>query len=210
MVMKYIIKLVVALVVVAVAAGAFLYFNPSMNPFAGLFGKELTIDKTANVVTEVKKISKFTTACFYEEVTLVEKKANDMVDNAAGQYVASLFGKQNLVEDEICIIANGKVRAGYDFEKLSDDAIKVSGDTLEVKLPEVEIFDIVVNPSNFDVYVNDGNWTHEQVTEVQGKAKAKIEDDAKKAGIIEKAKTSGEEQLVNLFKTFGFETVVLK
>lgn len=210
MVMKYIIKLVVALVVVAVAAGAFLYFNPSMNPFAGLFGKDLTIDKTANVVTEVKKISKFTTACFYEEVTLVEKKANDMVDNAAGQYVASLFGKQNLVEDEICIIANGKVRAGYDFEKLSDDAIKVSGDTLEVKLPEVEIFDIVVNPSNFDVYVNDGTWTHEQVTEVQGKAKAKIEDDAKKAGIIEKAKTSGEEQLVNLFKTFGFGTVVLK
>lgn len=208
--MKYIIKLVVLLVFVAVAAGAFLYFNPSMNPFAGLFGKELKIEKTANVITEVKKISKFTTACYYEEVALAEKKANDMVDNAAGKYVASLFGKQNLVEDELCIIANGKVRAGYDFEKLSDDAIKVSGDTLEVKLPEVEIFDIVVNPSNFDVYVNDGTWTHEQVTEVQGKAKAKIEDDAKKAGIIEKAKTSGEEQLVNLFKTFGFGTVVLK
>lgn len=208
--MKYIIKLVVFLVVVAAAAGAFLYFNPSMNPFADLFGKELKIDKTANVVTEVKKISKFTTACYYEEVTLVEKKANEAVDNTAGKYVASLLGKKNLVEDEICIIANGKVRAGYDFEKLADDAITVSGDTLEVKLPEVEIFDIVVNPSNFDIYVNDGNWTHEQVTKIQGKAKAKIEEDAQKAGIIEKAKTSGEEQLVNLFKTFGFGTVVLK
>lgn len=208
--MKYIIKLVAFLVVVAAAVVAILYFIPSLNPFAGLFGKELTIEKTANVVTEIKKISKFTTTCYYEEVTLVERKTNEAVDNAAGKYVASLLGKSDLVEDEICIIANGKVRAGYDFGKLSDDAIKVSGDTLEVKLPEVEIFDVVVNPSNFDIYVNDGNWTHEQVTEIQGKAKAKIEDDAKKAGIIEKAKTSGEEQLVNLFKTIGFNTVILQ
>lgn len=209
MIMKYIIKLVVFLVVVAAAAGAFLYFNPSLNPLAGLFGKELKIDKTTNVVTEIKKISKFTTACYYEEVTLSEKKVNDAVDNTAGKYVASLLGKENLMEDEICIIANGKVRAGYDFEKLADDAIKVLGDTLELKLPEVEIFEIVVNPSNFDIYVNDGNWSHEQVTELQNKAKEKIEEDAKKAGVLEKAKTSGKEQLVNLFKTFGFQTVIL-
>ncbi len=208
--MKYIFifKLIVLLFVVGAVAGAFLYFS-SLNPFAGLFGKELKIDKTANVITEVKKISKFTTACYYEEVALAERKANDVTDNTAGKYVASLFGKENLVEDEICIIANGKVRAGYNFEKLADDAIKVSGDTLELKLPEVEIFDIIVNPSNFDIYVNEGDWSHEQVTELQNRAKGQIEDDAKKAGIIEKAKTSGREQLVNLFKTFGFGTVML-
>lgn len=207
---KYIIKLSIFVVILVAAACVVFYFNPSLNPFAGLFGKELTIDKTANVVTEVKKISKFTTACYYEEVTLVEKKANEVTDNVAGNYLASLMGKKSLVEDEICIIANGKVRAGYNFDKLADDAIKVTGDTLEVALPPVEIFDIVVNPSNFDIYVNDGNWSHDQVTKIQEKAKAKIEDDAKKAGIMEKAKDSGEEQLVNLFKTFGFGTVILK
>lgn len=207
---KLFIRLIGILVIIAATAGTVIYFNPSLNPFAGLLGKELEIDRTANVITEARRISRFTTACYYEEVTLVDKKTNDLVDNAAGDFLSSLLGKKALIEDEICIIANGKVRAGYDFGKLSDNAVRIADDTLEVTLPEVEILDVVVNPSGFDIYCSDGKWTHEQVTAIQGKAKARIEDDARKAGIMEKAKASGEEQLTNLFKTFGFSTVILR
>lgn len=207
---KPIIKSIVTLIVACAAIGALLYFNPTLNPFPELFNKVLKIDKTANVVSDIKKISKYTTACYYEEITLVETKTNGVVNKVVGKVVSSLLGSKPLIEDEICIIANGKVRAGYDFEKLAKDAISITGDTLEIKLPEAEIFDVVVNPSNFDVYVSDGNWTHEQVTKIQDKAKAKIEEDAKSAGIMDKAQNSGKEQLRNLFKAMGFSEVVIK
>ncbi len=178
----------------------------------GLFKDEgLTIEKTENVITEVKRISKFTTACYYEEITLVKTKPNKVVDNVLGEFLQSAFGQDRpLVTDELCIIMNGKVRAGYDLSQIEQNALTVAGDTLKVKLPQPQIFEVIVNNTDCDVFVSDGNWEHSEVISVQKEAKARISRDAEKAGILQKARKSGEAQLITLFKSFGFKEVVLQ
>ena len=76
------------------------------------------IDETPNVVTEIRGIKKFTTACYYGDVTISKEKASD-------NWLKNLLRQR----DRICLIGRGTIRAGYDFEKLPADAVKISGDT---------------------------------------------------------------------------------
>lgn len=192
------------LVVVVLGVVAFTLYK------TGVFNKneELAIDETANVVTEIKKISEFTSACFYEDIILQDTKTSKVVNNAVGDKIANLLGKnEGLSKDELVIVASGKVRAGFHLNNLDENHIFVSGDTLTVDLPKAEIFDVIVNPSDFDIYIEDGKWSHEQVTKLEEKAVGQIKEDAEKDDILDKATRSGVKKLTDMFKTFGFSVV---
>lgn len=167
----------------------------------------LKIDETANVVTEIRKIAQFTSACYYEDVILKDKKANESI----GGKVVNSFSKKDkpILEDEIVIVASGNVRAGFDLSKLSKKDIVIRDSVLEVTLPKAEIFEVIVNPSGFDVYIEDGTWSHEQVTKVENKAMNKIRKDAISDGLLEKATELGVTKLTELFKSFGYKEVVI-
>lgn len=206
--MKKIKGIIIAVVaIVILAGGAFVLYK------LGVFGKkdELSIDKTANVVTEIKKISEFTSACYYEEIILQESKASSVVDNSAGKTVAGWFGKdsKDLMSDQLVIVANGTVRAGFRLDQLDDDKITITGDTLSLILPKAEIFDVIVNPSDFDIYIEDGTWEHEKVVEVENRAINQVKNDAIKEGILEKATETGIKRLTEMFKAFGFSEVMI-
>ena len=198
-------KIIIGIIVVVVlGVVAFTLYK------TGVFNKneELAIDETANVVTEIKKISEFTSACFYEDIILQDTKTSKVVNNAVGDKIANLLGKnEGLSKDELVIVASGKVRAGFHLNNLDENHIFVSGDTLTVDLPKAEIFDVIVNPSDFDIYIEDGKWSHEQVTKLEEKAVGQIKEDAEKDGILDKATRSGVKKLTDMFKTFGFSVV---
>lgn len=202
-VIKSIIGIVIGVAILAAAAFALLKAG-----IIDIKGNKLGIDATANVVTEIKKISEFTSACFYEEIVLQEKKTSNIADNAVGNKIAGLIGKKGgLVNDELVIVASGKVRAGFHLNNLDENHVVVKGDTLCVDLPKADIFDVIVNPSDFDIYIEDGTWDHETVTKVEDKAIGQIKADAEKEGILDKATKSGVKKLSEMFKSFGFPVV---
>lgn len=166
-------------------------------------GRNLKIDETENIVSKIRKIGEFTSMCFYEEVVIKESKADNFSTSRIGAAI-----KANGT-DELVLIAKGKLNAGFDMAQIGDDDVRVSGDTLFVNLPEVKIFDIICNPSDIEVYVETGKWSHEQAVSAEIKAKEKIQKDALEMKILEKAETSGVEKIENLFKSFGFENVVI-
>lgn len=111
--------------------------------------------------------------------------------------------------DEIVIIANGKVRAGFDLTKLKDGDIQVQGDTLSLTLPETEIFDVIINPSGYEIYVEDGKWSHEEVTTLVSNARKELEQNAVAYQLEKKAEEIGITKLKTLFSTFGFNMIFI-
>lgn len=198
-IIRYIPVLAIIILVLVAAALLWLKLKPK--------DEGLKIDETANVVTEIRKIAQFTSACYYEDVILKDKKANETL----GGKVVNSFSKKDkpILEDEIVIVASGNVRAGFDLSKLSEKDIVIRDSVLEVTLPKAEIFEVIVNPSGFDVYIEDGTWSHEQVTKVENKAMNKIRKDAISDGLLEKATELGVTKLTELFKTFGYKEVVI-
>lgn len=201
---------IIFIIILILAIASSVFFLALHQGWITTKSEELQIEETCNVVTEIKKISEFTSACYYKEIILRETKTRKIVDNSLGNKIAKVFGKKDgLVTDEIVIIANGKVRAGFNLKGLSDDDIIVQGDTLTVTLPKVEILDVIVNPANFDVYVETGEWNENKVTEIKKQALEQIKSDAINDGILDKAKESGLKKLQEMFKSFGYKEVII-
>ena len=198
-IIRYIPALAITALVLVAAALLWLKLKPK--------DEGLKIDETANVVTEIRKIAQFTSACYYEDIILKETKANESL----GGKVVNTFSKKDkpILEDEIVIVASGTVRAGFDLSKLSEKDIVIHDSILEVTLPKARIFEVIVNPSGFDVYIEDGTWSHEQVTKVENKAMNKIRKDAINDGLLDKATELGVAKLTELFKTFGYKEVAI-
>lgn len=114
-------------------------------------------------------------------------------------------------DNVICYIFRGAtVRAGYDLSKIRPNGIKTEGDMVIVNLPEIEIFDAVINPSNYEVFDKYGScWTAEIESEIFKEAKEDLVDKALSKGLLETAEKSGEKVLTALFKSFGYSDVIL-
>ncbi len=156
--------------------------------------------QTQTIVTRVRSMASLVTASFYDEVVLTMTKPRTV--NAFGTNLA-------LPDDEICIISRGKARAGVDLSKLSEESFSMRGDTVTVRLPEPELFEVILNPSDYEIFVEDGRWSHEEVVALESRAKETVRRDALAAGLLEKAGESAGAQLDRLLRSLGYREVVV-
>lgn len=196
-------KIATLVLVAGLLVGGWCYIQSfGFNLFGLSFGGELKIDNTANVVEKIKEISEFTTACYYEEAVLKESK----VEKHEGGFLGLVDTETSR---EIVIIAKGKVRAGFDLSKVTEDKMIIKSDTICITLPEPQIFDVIINPSDYEMYVEEGKWSHEEVTALQTNYRTQLLAKAQERGILNKAKEAGKKRLESLFQTFGFSVVEL-
>ena len=168
----------------------------------------LKIADTPNIVQNIKKIAEFTTYTYIEEFVINEEKAE--VKESA---VRTFFNKNaaaDTLRSHIVLISRGVVRAGYDLSKIAERDLQIKKDTIFVALPEPEIFDVIINPSDNDIYHQVGSWSHEEITTLQVICKNALLENAVYSGILENAGKAGKEKIENLFKTFGYKEVKVK
>ena len=196
-------KIATLVLIAGLLVGGWYYIQSfGFNLFGLSFGGELKIDNTANVVEKIKEISEFSTACYYEEAVLKERK----VEKNEGGFLGLVDTETSR---EIVIIAKGKVRAGFDLSKVTEDKMIIKSDTICITLPEPQIFDVIVNPSDYEMYIEEGKWSHEEVTALQTNYRAQLLAKAQERGILNKAKEAAKKRLESLFMTFGFTIVEL-
>lgn len=166
------------------------------------FSRTPRIDQTAAVVTEISKIAQFTTACFYED-KIVRKTKYRGIERG----LLRIMPIDSVEAATIIFIAHSNVKAGYDLSRLTMDDISFEGDTLVMRLPPARILDVIVNPSDWELYHRRGSWSHEEIRELQNRALEEIRGEAVAGGLLQKAETSGEERLRTLLESLGFNNI---
>lgn len=184
----------------------------------------LSIEKTDNVVSEIKKISEFTTASYFTEQFVLQKRYKHFdrkiyATSSTGSKIKDALGFDNKVigtvrdssetGELIALIVKCKVRAGFNLSHLSEEDLQIKGDTLFITMPKVEIFDVIMNPSDVEVYHRKGKWSSKQVLDIQEETKSLVAKQAEEYGLLETARKGGLKRIKDLFKTFGFAEVVL-
>ena len=189
------------------------------------------IDETMTIVEEVKKIGEFVSACYFEELVVTRTKPSkenkeevtdslsdrEKMDKSIKNTVKFLvtptpyllYNKYKNSECQIVLLTRGKIRAGFDLQKLTEKDFKYVNDTLFLTLPQVETFDIIMNPSDITVMYETGKWSHEEITGFVTMARDSMVVNAKNYGYEEKARDNGVEKLKSMFATFGFPNVVI-
>ena len=195
---KIIVKITPAaiLLVVLLLVGAFLLTRGIRQ------GKRpLTIDDTPVIVTKIRSLGELTTACYYDEMVLSRTKPNAFSSSALGSLAEGL-GKD--VDDHLVLIAKGTVRAGLDLMDMTEEDVRFVGDTAYIRLPAPQYLDVIVNPSDFEVFAETGKWTHEEITGLQETARTRLLMGADHYGLKSRAYAGAMDAVTELLAASGF------
>jgi hypothetical protein len=109
--------------------------------------------------------------------------------------------------DRIVLVGKGRVTAGIDLKKIKESDIHVEKDSISIKLPQPEIFDAILNPSDFETFTEEGEWTPEAVTLVKIKARQEMTDRVIQQGILNRAASKGRQVMLNFLTGTGFKKI---
>jgi len=165
-------------------------------------GRRPVIDDTPVIATRIRALGELTTACFFDEIVLSDSKQNAFSTSRLGSLARDNFGKD--VDDHLVIIAQGTVRAGIDLGEMENDDIRFSGDTVVVRLPSPRYLDILVNPSDFEVFAESGTWTQEQVSKLEDTARQRLISEADATGLKLTAYQGAVDAVTDLMAACGY------
>ncbi len=159
------------------------------------------VSTTQTVVREIREIGEYYTAQYYADLifpTKVEEK--------------KLFRKTT--KEYVLVVKGGIVKAGFDFSKLPESAIQVEEDSVGVKnltlnLPAPKILLLELNPSKRTIFYSDGDWSDKEEERIVKDARSKLESEALRNGILEKAQQNAIDNLSAFFKCFGYNEVTI-
>ena len=196
---KIVVKITPAAVLLAVVllVGAILLTRGD-----GRVKRSLTIDDTALIVTRIQTLGELTTACYYDEMVLSRTKQNAFSSTALGSLAREGLGKD--VDDHLVLIAKGTVRAGVDLMDMTEEDIRFVGDTAYIRLPAPQYLDVIVNPSDFEVFAETGKWSHEEVTGLQDSARQRLLMGADHYGLKSRAYAGAMDAVTELLAASGY------
>lgn len=181
---------------------------PSMR---SLFTAEkIVIDQTPILIKDIKTIAQLVTVTAYDEVvvdSLVYNKAAAIFDMFRSVTPLAMLPSP---KKQLVLIGKGKVLAGTNLQKLNDQSIVIHNDTAWIQLPQAEILEAIINPSDFETFEETGKWSDDEVIAVKVKARDKMISRAIERGILDKAGKKANAVIESFLHIAGFKVVYTK
>lgn len=189
------------IVIVSVAAGVGLARYGSSLPVVGwFFGEGQPRTTTSPVVVEgVQKLDRLSTVRMTESVVVTRSTGGSEL-------------RRFLTGEEVLLVAVGNVEAGVDLSGIGEDDVRVSGESVEIDLPEPELLSVSLDEEKTRLYDRDQGLLRLRpddtlVEEARAEAVGEIERAALRNEILETAETNAEESIRAFLTTLGFEEV---
>lgn len=212
---------VIAAVFAAIGGGWSLAKSTGLLPFRKA-KRVLVIDETPITIEHVKAIGELVTATYYDEAVTIVRKSKSLVD---GQWVTAIervseeeskmpsnvFNFRNL--GQLVLVQKMHARIGVDFAELDEGNLIIDEDTksVDVTLPALKCLDFIMNPSDTEVFLENGKeWDFEDLKVAM--EPAAMEMNAKlveEKALFNRARAGAQEVLTQLFKAAGYENVTV-
>ena len=183
---------------IALSTSSMMSRIPVVGPL--LFENEPARTTTGPVVVEgVQDLDQLATVRWTESVPVTRE--------SGGTELERIFSGERVL-----LIATGEVEAGVNLADISKDDVRVSGDTVTVRLPEPEILSTSLDEEKTRVYDRDFSPLNvrpddDLVEEARARAVEKVEGAARENGILDTAEQSAEDSIRAFVTTLGFEEV---
>jgi len=204
-------KIAKIVIVIVLLIGTYIglaYKFPNLN---FLSRKEISIKDTKLVVEESKKIAKLFSARYYSEIAIDSSKfiISEKIDLTNSILSLSKSSYKDSLETKIVLIAKGNSYASNDLNKIK--IIKTpKKESCHLILPRAEITNTVINPSDFSIFFDGGNWSEKEVQQVKQRAVTKIKLLALKNGILERANERTSKLLTGFLKSAAYKDIVIE
>ena len=120
--------------------------------------------------------------------------------------------EQFLVGEQVLLVAAGDVEAGVDLKSLGRDDVRVSGETVTIRLPEPEILSVSLDEGTTGVYDRDFGPLNvrpddDLVEQARAAAVDRLEQTARDEDILAQAERNAENGIRAFVTSLGFEEV---
>lgn len=169
--------------------------------------KPVVIDETPILIKEIRSIGQLITYTSFDEVvadTTIKTKGSAFVNNFNRITRLPMLPS---ADKQLVLIGRGKVLVGTDLSLLTDSSLSIRNDTLRIYLPKAQILDAILNPSDFETFVEKGEWSNEEVMWVKAKARRKMIEHAIQQNILPKADTKAKIVMENFLHNLGYKHV---
>jgi len=185
-----ILKLILVFLVVGIVYWSYQHFDTIKHKFYETFVPHQTIWASTPIVESIRDMKQLVAASYYEE--LVKVRSKDRI--------------RPLPKEELVIIYEVTIEAGFDLSHFSENNIKLVDDTaIYVNLPVPRIFEPRCNPSDQTVFHDSNSWSEAEQRKMMQSAKEEAEHNAKSAGLIDQAMNNGCRCISQLLYTLGFK-----
>ena len=156
------------------------------------FVPQQTIWTDTPIVESIRAMQQFVTASYYEELPIVNTKDRQWP----------------IPDDDLVIIYNVTIEAGFDLSQLTDADITLQGDSaITVRLPAPAILTRKCNPSDKTIFHDSNKWNQAELDKMHQEALDKVEHNARRDGLMTTALTNGRQYIIQLLGSFGFKQV---
>lgn len=153
------------------------------------------------VITHINKLGRLETTEFAMR-TVVD------LENDRSNLWQKIFGS-----DQLLLLAEGEVVAGFDLEKVTEGDIVVNGTRVVMTLPAPEILYSRVDNERTQVYERNTGLFLKPDPTLESRARQLAEESMRQwaieRGIMDKATVTGRQQLENLLRSLGFTEVII-
>jgi hypothetical protein len=202
-------KKIIFILLIVVAGGWLLKKIATFPLLNNIFAPKLVvIDETPILIKEIKSIGQLITYTAFDEVV-----ADSLIVSRGSAFINSFNSLAPIpilpsTSRQLVLIGRGKILAGTNLQLMTDSAISIKNDTVTVRLPKAQILDAILNPGDFETFVEKGDWSAQEVILVKAQARRKMIDRAVRQNILQKADEKSKSVLENFLRSTGYKEVI--
>lgn len=169
--------------------------------------KPVLIEETPILIQEINALAQLMTVTYSDEIVMDTAKFGIGIPSLIPVIGGSVLSP---ALDKLVIIGRGKVIAGTDLKKLKEQDIVQTGDSITIYLPSSTILETILNPSDFETFIEKGKWNEAAVVALKVKIRNELNARAKKENILHQSDDRTKIIIESLLKNAGFNKVEIQ
>ena len=201
--MRFIKKIVLLFFVII--AGWWLLGKLNIFPSLGnLFAsKAVVIDETVTIVKEIKPLAQLVTVSAYDEIVVDSSVIMSGRTTLFQPLLPMVIPPGRFLDKSIVIIGKTVTHVGIDMEKLRAEDIHTTKDSIYITLPKAQILDIILNPSDVEIFIEKGDWDNTTITNLKNKIDSIAEQHALQKGLLIESEKKAVDIMTRFFAVTG-------
>jgi hypothetical protein len=193
---------------IVVAALLFIFLFQKINWLPSfrniLRSKPINIQETPVIIQQINSLAQLITVTFTDEVVMDTAKIGNRFPSLLPTAIGTVLTP---AIDKLVIIGRGKVLVGTDLKGLQQNDIYTAGDSIHVVFPRAKILQTILNPSDFETFIEYGTWSEQAITALKIKIRNEINEHAIQQNILQQADARSENIIETFLKNTGFKKV---
>ncbi|MEO6134981.1 MAG: DUF4230 domain-containing protein [Ginsengibacter sp.] len=173
--------------------------------FKNIFKSQpIVIEETPILVKEIHSLATLVSITYSDEIVMDSTKVGNGLPSLLPTTMGTLLTPSL---DRLVIIGRGKAVAGTDLKKLNENDIHVTGDSIHLLLPTASILQVIINPSNFEIFSEEGDWSETAIIDLKRKISERVQQNALAQNILNRANDRSKSVMETFLKNTGFTKI---